>query len=232
MFSTDALLDALPIGICGRDRNERIVYVNAAMSELLCLPRELLLRRSLHEVLVEEQSSAIPASLQGDVGLFRAAAARRRILMESRRVYSSKGRLDFIAGFVCDPFTPLEALERAGSAPDDPRWAREALAVRLQEHLVSSGVPSLSPRQLEIVQLASLGYASREIASLLQVTVQTVRYHSQAAFKKLRIRSRLELVRLFVAAQRMLWRVGTEPRSRALQTARQGHQARVVDAFE
>lgn len=218
MFSTDALLDALPIGICGRDRNERIIFVNAAMSELLGLPGELLLGKGLHEVLVEEQSSAIPASLAGEVGLFHAAAVRRHILMESRRVYSEKGRLDFTVGFVCDPFTPLEALEHAAGAQGGALWAREALARRLQEHLVSSGLPALSPRQLEIAQLTSLGYASREIAALLQVRVPTVRYHSKLAFKKLRIRSRLELVRLFVAAQRTLWRRRPETRPLALES--------------
>lgn len=214
MSIAEALLDALPIGICARNRNERIVYVNVAMSKLLGLPRELLLDKSLHEVLVEEPSSVIPASLSGDVGLFRAATLRRHVLMDSRRVYSEDGRLDFILGFVYDPATPLEALEHTGSAAGGPLWAREALALRLQEHLVSSGLPVLSPRQLEVAQLASLGYVAREIAALLRVSVATVRYHSKLVFDKLGIRSQLDLVRLFVAVQRAEWRRGPSARRR------------------
>lgn len=206
MFSADALLDALPIGICARDPEDRIIYVNPAMSELLGLPRELLVDKSLHEVLVEERGAAKPACFSGDLGLFRAPAVRRHVLMESTPVHSEDGELEFTIGLVCDPSTPVEALER-----DDRLLARRQQEVRLQEHLLSTGLPTLSSRQLEMAQLLSLGYAPKEIAALLGVSPHTVRNHAKLVFKKLRVHSQLELVRLFAATERAAWRSRKRP---------------------
>jgi len=61
---------------------------------------------------------------------------------------------------------------------------------------IAFGRPSrgLSPRELEVVHLVSLGAASPEIAAELQISQETVRTHVRNASEKLGARSRAHLV--------------------------------------
>jgi DNA-binding NarL/FixJ family response regulator len=55
--------------------------------------------------------------------------------------------------------------------------------------------PSLTPRERETVQLVAEGKSSKEIASLLGISVKTVETHRAAIMRKLELRSVADLVR-------------------------------------
>ncbi len=53
----------------------------------------------------------------------------------------------------------------------------------------------LTPREQEVIQLAAMGYTSREIGQKLVISPKTVETHRFRAFEKLEIETRAELVR-------------------------------------
>ena len=57
----------------------------------------------------------------------------------------------------------------------------------------------LSPRELEVLRLASKGYRNNEIAQLAGISVNTLKYHLKNAFDKLGATSRTEAVTLAIA---------------------------------
>ena len=52
----------------------------------------------------------------------------------------------------------------------------------------------LSPRELDVLRLASKGYRNNEIAQLAGISVNTLKYHLKNAFDKLGVTSRTEAV--------------------------------------
>ena len=58
----------------------------------------------------------------------------------------------------------------------------------------------LSRRELQVVQLVSIGLANKAIASELQISVKTIEKHRANATRKLGVGSTAELVRLAVLA--------------------------------
>jgi two-component system response regulator NreC len=56
----------------------------------------------------------------------------------------------------------------------------------------------LSPREMEVVRLVARGYANREIAAELGISVKTVDAHKANAMSKLGMSSRIELVRFAI----------------------------------
>jgi DNA-binding CsgD family transcriptional regulator len=53
---------------------------------------------------------------------------------------------------------------------------------------------NLSPREHEILALASKGYQYKEIAAELSISIETVRVHFRHIYEKLHVRSRTEAV--------------------------------------
>jgi DNA-binding CsgD family transcriptional regulator len=60
----------------------------------------------------------------------------------------------------------------------------------------SHGLQSLTRRELEVARLAAEGYTAPEIGRLLNIGGRTVESHLANAYSKLRIRSRLQLIRM------------------------------------
>lgn len=60
----------------------------------------------------------------------------------------------------------------------------------------SHGLQSLTRRELEVVRVAAKGYTAAEIGRLLNIGDRTVESHLASAYSKLRIRSRLQLIRM------------------------------------
>lgn len=52
----------------------------------------------------------------------------------------------------------------------------------------------LSPREVEVLELASLGLTNPQIASHLQVTVHAVKFHLAGVYRKLGVANRTEAV--------------------------------------
>ncbi len=61
-----------------------------------------------------------------------------------------------------------------------------------------TGETQLTPREAEILQLASRGYRSKEIADALSLSVQTVQTHFRNIYEKLQVHSRVEAVARFL----------------------------------
>ena len=55
---------------------------------------------------------------------------------------------------------------------------------------------SVTPRQNEIIQLIIKGFSTQEIAEILNVSINTIKNHKQLLFKKVNVKSSVELVTL------------------------------------
>ncbi len=53
---------------------------------------------------------------------------------------------------------------------------------------------TLTPRQLEVLRLVSRGYSNEEIADLLEVRPNTVKFHISEIFRRLGVRNRIEAI--------------------------------------
>lgn len=49
----------------------------------------------------------------------------------------------------------------------------------------------LTPREAEVAELLAQGYAAKEIALCLEVSLHTARRHTESVFKKLNVRTRV-----------------------------------------
>jgi DNA-binding CsgD family transcriptional regulator len=79
-------------------------------------------------------------------------------------------------------------------------WARAAGGAR-EYAAVHRPMDALSPAELRVATVAARGRTNREIATELYVSTKTVDYHLQATYRKLGLRSRTELARLFATSQ-------------------------------
>jgi DNA-binding NarL/FixJ family response regulator len=57
----------------------------------------------------------------------------------------------------------------------------------------------LSPRECDVLELASSGLTNREVAARLGVTVHAVKFHLAAAYKKLGVGNRTAAAVLFLS---------------------------------
>ncbi len=101
------------------------------------------------------------------------------------------------------------AVERSTSVEEIARLAARALAERRAEGLQDAGPCArarLTRREIEILRLVAEGRSNREVARLLWVTDQTVKFHLANTYRKLRVRNRFEASQW--ASSRGLVRVG------------------------
>jgi len=75
-------------------------------------------------------------------------------------------------------------------------WSR--LARNTAEHTEAPSLRLLSPRERDVIDLVSQGFAPAAISTLLQVTLETVKTHRKRAYRKLRISSQAELFALML----------------------------------
>jgi DNA-binding CsgD family transcriptional regulator len=99
----------------------------------------------------------------------------------------------------------LDAREQLRSALESfTRMGAEAFAHRAERELLATGVRArkrsietfdeLTPREIQIARLASNGDSNRDIAARLYISSSTVEYHLRNAFRKLGVKSRIQLV--------------------------------------
>lgn len=62
-------------------------------------------------------------------------------------------------------------------------------------HLASAGTPALTRRELEILQLVAEGHSNAELARMLWVTEQTIKFHLSNIYRKLQVGNRTEASR-------------------------------------
>ncbi len=106
------------------------------------------------------------------------------------------------SGYLLKRTEPEEVLAairnaREGGAPMSSQIAR--LVVRsFHDTAKGSSEVALTEREGEILSLLSKGYANKEIADKLNISVPTVRTHLRHIYEKLHVRSRTEAVVKFL----------------------------------
>lgn len=98
----------------------------------------------------------------------------------------------------------LDAIDVAyrGGAPMTNEIARKVIAAfHAPQTQVKDAAESLAPREKEILDLLASGYANKEIADKLNLTVGTVCWYLHGIYKKLHVQSRMQAVNKIRAAQ-------------------------------
>ena len=63
-------------------------------------------------------------------------------------------------------------------------------------------IARLTPRQMEIVELLARGHGNREIAAILSISCETVKFHIRRARNKMQVENRIQLIVIFA-----MWKV-------------------------
>jgi len=100
----------------------------------------------------------------------------------------------------------LEAIKdvQAGGAPMSSEIARKVVAAFQQPQPLQGENSELSGREQEVLDFLSQGFADKEIAQLLSVTVPTIRYHLHRIYQKLHVRSRTEALAQIAVSRKAL----------------------------
>ncbi len=90
----------------------------------------------------------------------------------------------------------LEAVAEAhrGGAPMTSEIARKVIAAFHQPKPAPAATDVLAPREREILELVANGYANKEIADKLAITLSTVCWYLHEIYKKLHVQSRVQAI--------------------------------------
>jgi len=108
------------------------------------------------------------------------------------------------SGYVLKQSPPTELVHAIRSVAKggkylDPAVAGELLGRYSSRHdLTTTGLPTITDREAEVLRLISWGHSNKDIANLLDLSVKTVEVHKTNAMKKLGMNSRIDIVRYAV----------------------------------
>jgi two-component system response regulator FixJ len=103
------------------------------------------------------------------------------------------------ADFLQKPAPPKLLLERVRAAIDLDRQTRATAA---EGAVVSERLAQLTPREREVMELLLAGKSSKEIASVLKVSVRTVEGHRREVLAKAKVSSASQLVRAVMSMRK------------------------------
>jgi DNA-binding NarL/FixJ family response regulator len=105
----------------------------------------------------------------------------------------------------CTPEQLVAAIRevRDGGAPMSREIASKVIASFQEPVAAAAEVEDLSAREREILELLASGKSNKELASHLNLTEGTVRWHLSNVYNKLHVRSRTEAVLKFKSARAM-----------------------------
>ena len=102
-------------------------------------------------------------------------------------------------GFHAEGFDALRAIAAGNNYIDQTLTGRVMDGyVRRQRTLLDGSLPpgkELSERESDVLRLIALGYANKEIAAQLSISVKTVDVHKANALRKLGLKGRVDIVR-------------------------------------
>jgi DNA-binding NarL/FixJ family response regulator len=104
------------------------------------------------------------------------------------------------SGYLLKQATAQEILEAVaevhrGGAPMTSEIARKVIAAFHEPPVqVETAVETLAPREKEILELLAKGYANKEIADKLGITVGTACWYLHGIYRKLHVQSRVQAV--------------------------------------
>jgi DNA-binding NarL/FixJ family response regulator len=102
-------------------------------------------------------------------------------------------------GYLLKQATATEILEgiaeaHRGGAPMTSEIARKVIAAFHEPKPDPGPTEALAPREKEILELVANGYANKEIADKLSITLSTVCWYLHEIYKKLHVQSRVQAV--------------------------------------
>jgi DNA-binding NarL/FixJ family response regulator len=105
------------------------------------------------------------------------------------------------SGYVLKHSAPDELVTAIHEALEGRPYVTPLIAGKLQQayeqggHHQTDTAPGLTSRQREVLQLLAEGYAAKQIATILNISLKTVEYHKYKMMEDLDIKSLAELVR-------------------------------------
>lgn len=106
-------------------------------------------------------------------------------------------------GYLLKRSTPRQVLAaihevREGGAPMTSEIARKVVTAFQKPVTAGAGPEALSRREREVLGLLARGFANKEIADQLRLSVETIRGHLKLIYEKLHVHSRTEAVLRFM----------------------------------
>lgn len=110
------------------------------------------------------------------------------------------------SGYLLKRATPEQMLSairdvQQGGVPMSGEIARKVIAHFQKQETARAEVENLTAREREVLKLVSHGFANKEIAERLSVTVEAVRWHLKNIYQKLHVHSRTEAALKFRAPE-------------------------------
>ncbi len=129
------------------------------------------------------------------------------LTMADDRAYLKESFAAGASGYVLKDAADVELVDAIRAVADGGRYLHPALGAELARAEVEAkegpkaphGVP-LSKREVEVLRLVALGYANKEIAEELFISVRTVETHKTHIMQKTGYRTRSELTRFALDA--------------------------------
>jgi len=117
--------------------------------------------------------------------------------LENEKIFDSL--MAGATGYLLKKTPPTQILEaivdvHRGGSPMSTQIARKVVQYVHALKQPERSTENLSPREQEILALASKGYQYKEIAVELSISIETVRVHFRHIYEKLHVRSRTEAV--------------------------------------
>jgi DNA-binding NarL/FixJ family response regulator len=173
------------------------LILNVSYNQSLLDSRELILRSVGYTV--ESSSSIGDALLRFRARDFHCVLIGHSVSEQDRRHFISQIRQH-------NPSVPVVFVSIECEPNDDPsadittvndpeRLLQSVSAALLEMGIAELSGGSLTPRQLEVLQLVAEGKASKEIAALLSISLKTVEFHRHRLMGVLGLRSTAELTR-------------------------------------
>ena len=109
------------------------------------------------------------------------------------------------SGFLLKPPTATELVNAvrdvsSGGAPMTASIARRVVQSFNKSRLRSPETESLSPREIEVLELLVKGFAYKEVAAELGISYSTVQRHIESIYRKLHVHSRTHAVSKYLGA--------------------------------
>ena len=107
------------------------------------------------------------------------------------------------SGYVLKQSAPAELIKAirtvgSGDAYLDPSLAAKVMDSFAGRSLRGDRKNEVSEREIEVLRLIALGYANKEIATQLDLSVKTVEAHKANAMRKMNMRGRIDIVRFAI----------------------------------
>lgn len=179
-----------PLFLCGR-KKEEVKEKGFAFYEEILSPGDLAMFLDINERGIELFHS-LPLESRGDMVIsidFRIRQQGKRLLMVNHKLtpitLTPDGELHYALCFV-----NLSTSDRPGHAfvrlDNELRLFRYSSTTR---KWVEDRFKALSEREKEVLQLSAEGYSSKEIAEMLFIDINTVKFHRRLLFERLEVNS-------------------------------------------